>query len=128
MLASLAAPVAAQQGPEKESGESVAKPKKKADEQPAEEEKIPSKFSRKDKDIPVGTPSFKSDVTTVALDVAVLDSKGHFIPGIPKGNFRILEDNVPQQVTSFATTQAPITVCMVIEFSNLFQQFWSWTW
>jgi VWFA-related protein len=128
ILAALGAPAAAQQGPEKESGETVAKPKKSADAQPVEEEKIPSKFSRKDKDVPPGTTSFKSDVMAVSLDVAVLDNKGHFIPGIPKGNFRVLEDNVPQQITSFATTQAPMTVCMVIEFSNLFQRYYGSTW
>jgi hypothetical protein len=36
----------------------------------------------------VGTlPQFKADVDTVTVDVAVIDNKGHFIPGIPKGNF-----------------------------------------
>ena len=58
----------------------------------------------------------------------MLDNKGHFIPDIPRGNFRILEDNVPQQIKSFATGEAPMTVCLVIEFSNLFQQYWSETW
>ena len=62
------------------------------------------------------------------VDVAVLDNKGHFIPNIPKGNFRILEDNVPQQVANFGTGEAPMTVCMVIEFSDRFQQYWSYTW
>jgi Ca-activated chloride channel family protein len=65
----------------------------------------------------------------VQVDVAVLDNKGRFIPGIPKGNFRILEDNVPQQVAGFTTGgDAPMTVAMVIEFSNLFQQYWSQGW
>lgn len=47
---------------------------------------------------------------------------------IPRGNFRILEDNVPQQVTTFSMGEAPMTICMVIEFSNLFQQYWSYGW
>jgi VWFA-related protein len=64
----------------------------------------------------------------VTVDVAVLDNKGHFIPNIPRATFRVLEDNVPQQVKSFATGEAPMTVCLVIEFSNLFQQYWSETW
>jgi VWFA-related protein len=73
-------------------------------------------------------PSFRSDVTTVQLDIAVLDNKGRFIPNIPRGNFRVLEDGAPQQVTSFNMGEAPMTVCLVIEFSNLFQQYWSETW
>jgi VWFA-related protein len=128
-LALILAPLPAQQGPLPESGESVAKPRKSADTAPPpEEEKIPSKFNKKDKDVTAALPSFKSEVMTVSLDVAVLDNKGHFIPGIPKGNFRVLEDDVPQQLGTFATTQAPMTIAMVIEFSNLFQQYWSQSW
>ena len=63
------------------------------------------------------------------LDVAVLDNKGHFLPNIPRGNFRVLEDNVPQQISSFSTNaDAPMTIAMVIEFNNLFQQYWSQGW
>jgi len=121
--------VRAQQGPIKESSETVAKPRgKKSDAEAAKDEKLPSKFPTKKQDLPKDMPTFRSDATTVSVDVAVLDTKGHFIPGIPRGNFRVLEDNVPQQVSSYVTTEAPMTVCMVIEFSNLFQRYWSETW
>lgn len=122
--------VLGQQGPGSQSSETVAKPRKK-DAPPAEtdEPKIPSKFSKKDKDIPEGLPTFKSDVNTVQLDVSVLDNKGRFIPKIPAGNFRVLEDDVPQKIASFSTgNEAPMTVAMVIEFSNLFQQYWTQGW
>ena len=96
----------------------------------SDEPKIPSKFSKKDKpDIPEGTPTFHSDVTTIQLDVAVLDNKGHFLPGIPREKFRVLEDNVPQQIASFnVNSEAPMTIAMVIEFSNLFQRYYSQGW
>ena len=58
----------------------------------------------------------------------MLDNKGHFIPKIPGGNFRVLEDNVPQQIKGVSMGEAPMTVAMVIEFSNLFQQYWGETW
>jgi VWFA-related protein len=94
-----------------------------------EEPKIPSKFNRKDKEVPVGTPTFNSDVTTVELDVAVLDNKGHFLPGIPREDFRVLEDDVPQKVATFnMNSDAPMTIALVIEFSNLYQQYWSEGW
>jgi len=119
----------AQQGPASKSSETVARPRKKGDPVEAEQPKIPTKFGKKeDKALPEGMPTFRSDVNTVNLDVAVLDNKGRFIPNIPRGNFRILEDNVPQQVSGFNMGEAPMTVCMVIEFSNLFQQYWSETW
>jgi VWFA-related protein len=121
----------AQQGPKTTGSETVARPKKGGAPTPAEpeQEKIPSKFGKaKEKGLPEGVPTFSTDATTVSVDVAVLDNKGHFIPKIPKGNFRILEDNVPQQITGFSMGEAPMTVAMVIEFSNRFQQFYSETW
>ncbi len=154
-LVAIALPFAvAQQGPNPDSSETVARPKRKLPPADApvpstvtdttdsntsndstspsvttDEPKIPSKFSRKDKDIPESTATFHSDVTTVQLDVAVLDNKGHFLPGIPREKFRVLEDNVPQKIASFGLNgEAPMTIAMVIEFSNLYQQYWSEGW
>ena len=94
------------------------------DEPVVDEPKIPSKFNKKEKELPADAPTFSSDVNTVELDVAVLDNKGKFLSGIPKDKFRILEDNVPQQIASFnVNSDAPMTVAMVIEFSNLYQQY-----
>src|SRR4029079_4899097 len=89
--------------------------------------KIPSQYKKDKMDIE-NLATFKSDVEIVSVDVSVLDNKGHFIPGIPAGNCRILEDNVPQQIRGVNVGEAPITVAMVIEFSNLFQRYWSYTW
>ncbi len=124
-LASLALPeMFAQQGPVTQGSETVAKPKRKPDSSetdaaaPANPDngKIPSKFDKKN--LPQGVPVFHTDALTVSVDVAVLDNKGHFIPKIPKGNFRILEDNVPQQVAGYSVGEAPMTITMVVEFSN----------
>jgi Ca-activated chloride channel family protein len=131
------APAYFQGGPNKESTESVAKPRRPASGQPAkdgqpaatepEQPKIPSKFSRKEGANPEG-PNFRSDVNTVNLDVAVVDNKGNFIPRIPKESFRVLEDGVPQNVAGFGVGEGAMTVCMVIEFSNLYQKYWTETW
>lgn len=119
--------LAGQQGPNKEVGDTVARPRKK--DAPAEKEqpKIPSKFSKKEGS-PEGLTSFRVETNVVNVDVAVIDNKGRFIPNIPQGNFRIMEDDVPQQISNFSMGEAPMTVCMVIEFSNLFQQYWSEGW
>lgn len=140
MAAFVAAPLAlmmlpplwAQQGPKSTSSETVARPRKKPG--PAEEapektgDKLESVFKKKGEALPEGLATFKSDVTRVQVDVAVLDNKGRFIPGIPGGNFRVLEDGVPQQLASFSMGEAPLTVALVIEFSNLYQQYWSESW
>jgi len=126
----------AQSGPKKESGDTVARPKKKSDSKDADKppeaegEKIPSRIQKKPGEAgpPADSPTFRSDNLTVTVDVGVLDNRGRFIPNIPAGNFRILEDGVPQKTNGFSTGEAPITLAMVIEFSNLYQQYWSYGW
>jgi VWFA-related protein len=132
LLVAVAATVAAQdQGPVTNSSGTVAKKKPADGTTPADGDlpKIPSEYTKKDK-LDVGTlQTFKTDVDTVSVDVAVMDKSGRFIPDIPKASFRVLEDNVPQQITGFtAHGEAPMTVAMVVEFSNLFQQYYSRTW
>ena len=119
------------QGPVRDTGSTVAKPRKPDTEKKEGEgdlPKIPSQYSKKDKVDTTNMPTFKSDVAVVTVDVAVMDNKGHFIPGIPKGNFRVLEDNVPQPIKGVNMGEAPMTVSMVIEFSNKFQRYWGNTW
>jgi VWFA-related protein len=118
-----------QQGPIRDNTGTVAKKKSTGPDASSDSDlpKIPSAY-KKDT-MSTGTlPQFKADVDTVTVDVAVIDSKGHFIPGIPKGNFRVLEDNVPQQIAGFNVGEAPLTVSLVIEFSNRFQQLYGPTW
>ena len=75
-----------------------------------------------------GQPLFTADTNIVTVDVAVIDKNGNFIPNIPQGNFQIVEDGVPQKVLQFGHSEAPMTVALVIEFSNLYQQYWSESW
>jgi VWFA-related protein len=67
-----------------------------------------------------GMPDFSISVNVpvVTLDVGVLSKDGMFIPGLRQGNFRVLEDGVPQQITSFNQTQGPITAVILTEFAN----------
>jgi Ca-activated chloride channel homolog len=117
------------QGPSRDPNATVARPRKKdADTTDTEQPKIPSRLSKKDKPNVEGLATFTSSVDMVSVDVAVLDNKGHFIPNIPRATFRVLEDNVPQPVKSFSMGEAPMTVAMVIEFSNLFQRYYGSTW
>jgi VWFA-related protein len=123
----------AQQGPQSQSSETVAKPRKKdvppADAPAPDQEKIPSQYKKNGQTVQEGLPTFKADVSTVQVEVAVLDNKGRFIPKIPQEDFRVLEDDVPQQMATFTTgVEAPMTIAMVVEFSNLYQQYWSQGW
>lgn len=73
-------------------------------------------------------PLFTSDTNYVTVDISVVNSEGIFIPGIPQGNFEILEDGVPQKIVNFGAGEGESTVLLLIEFSNLYQQYWSETW
>ncbi len=119
--------IGAQEGPKSQSSDSVAKPKKPADATTPDEQPLPSEY-KKPKDIPKESPTFRSNATTVSVDVAVLDDHNRFIPGIPQDRFRVLEDGVPQQISQFGHGEAPMTICMVIEFSGRYQAFWSYGW
>jgi len=132
-LVALAGFSAAQEGPLPNPTTTVAKPKNPppdssgAGSTGTDLPKIPSQY-KKDK-IDVGNlPTYKANVDVVSLDVAILDNKGRFIPGIQPSYFRVLEDNVPQQIKSVTAGEAPMTVAMVIEFSNKFQRYWGPVW
>src|SRR6266849_2005508 len=107
LLATVSGLAAQDQGPKKDVGETVARPHKKDANTLDSDLPIPSKLSNKKKtELPPDTPSFKVDTSLVNVDVAVLDNKGRFIPKIPKANFRILEDNVAQQISNFSMGEA----------------------
>jgi Ca-activated chloride channel homolog len=126
--------LAQEQGPLPDSSTTVGKPRKPAsdsDSKTADDSnlpKIPSEYSRKDHPDTTKLPQFSTNVDVVTLDVSVLDNKGHFIPGIPATNFRVLEDNVPQQLQSINPGEAPMTIALVVEFSARFQQLYSMNW
>jgi VWFA-related protein len=128
-LAALAGLAAAQEGPIRDSGPAVAKPKTADTGADAGSDlpKIPSQLNKPKPDTGPA-PTFNANVDVVTVDVAVVDDKGHFIPRIPPGNFRILEDDVPQKIGKVELGQAPITVALLIEFSNLFQRYWGPAW
>jgi Ca-activated chloride channel homolog len=138
-LVSLAGLVIAQeeQGPNNDSGQTVARPRNTnsnsttapagtADD--SDLPKIPSKLTKKGAEASGDVAQFKSNVDLVSVDVAVLNNKGQPIEGIQPKQFRLLEDNVPQQIQNVSRGEAPMTVALVIEFSARFQQFWGPTW
>lgn len=101
-------------GPEGDVGP-IAVPKKK-------EEPAPEPPRRKP---PEGLAdySMRVDVPLVNVDVMVTAKNGGFIGGLKKENFRVLEDGVPQKITAFNQTEAPITAVLVVEFASIHYQF-----
>jgi len=89
---------------------------------------LPKIQTRQKQTLPQEQALFTSDTNVVSVDIAVVDNHGNFIPGIPQHHFQVLEDGVPQKVQSFGQNEGAVTVCLLVEFSNLYQQYWSETW
>ncbi len=109
-------------GPERPVGETVVAPRRSGP--PAKKRRVPADIPK-----PGEQPfAIAVNVDLVTVDVSIQDRNGNFIPSLSKKNFRVIEDGVPQQVQTFEASEAPMTVVLVIEFNNLYQQFWSHTW
>ncbi len=67
--------------------------------------------------VPAESPTLRVDVRLVNVEVAVTDGSGKFIPDLKPENFLIREDGVPQKVTHFAPTRAPVRVALLVEAS-----------
>jgi len=87
-------------------------PKKKADDAPPPPPPPPKKLE----DMP--DYSLKVNVPLVNVDVLVTTKSGQFVPGLRKENFRVMEDGVPQTVTKFSVSEAPVTAVLLVEFAS----------
>ncbi len=96
-------------GPQSDTGP-YAIPKKKDEPPPPPPEK-PKKIDN------MPDYSIRVDVPLVTVPVSVTTKDGQFIPNLSEQNFRILEDGVPQTVTGFDKTAAPITAVLLVEFT-----------
>jgi len=101
-------------GPQTDNGTIILKKKTDADEPPPPPAPTEPKIKNPDN----ATYSLRVDVPIVNIDASViLDQTHQFVPGLKPANFLILEDGVPQTITSLRVTQTPITAVMLLEFA-----------
>jgi len=102
------------EGPAVQPGETVLVPKKTqpAPATPAPEVKKPEKID------PKKIYTLSTTTNLVNVDVLVTDKDGNPIPSLTKTNFRVYDDGVEQSLSNFGTAEAPLTVCLLIEFSS----------
>lgn len=60
----------------------------------------------------------RTDTALVTVPVTVLDRNGRYVPLLRREQFRISENGVEQKVAYFATTDAPISVILLIDTSG----------
>ncbi len=109
-------PAVSPEGPSKGVGETVIVPRRRPTrppEPPKKEEKIN----------PDDAFYIRTEVELVNVGAVVVDKNGNFIPGLKEENFRILEDGTPQQIQRLEAAEAPMTVALLIEFSDLYWEF-----
>ncbi|MCB1025988.1 MAG: VWA domain-containing protein [Acidobacteria bacterium] len=90
---------------------------KTAEELKAEEEQ--RKMEAEARDAVVDDDVLEIKTNIVNVDTVVYNKKtGQIITGLKKDNFAIFEEGVKQEITNFATPEAPITVTLVVEYSK----------
>ena len=99
-------------GPKPSVDETVIVPKKKSEPTPVKPPEPTEKINLKD------IYSISTSTNLVNLDVMVVDKDGNPIPSLTSKNFKVYDDGVPQTVTNFGTGEAPMTICLLIEFAN----------
>ena len=60
---------------------------------------------------------FRSGVDLVGLNVVAIDAQGRFVGGLSQNDFTVLEDGVPQDISFFAATPAPIDLAILLDTS-----------
>jgi len=101
-------------GPKPNVDETVIVPKKNTEPTP-----VPVKPSQPIEKInPKDIYSISASTNLVNLDVMVVDNNGNPIPSLTGKNFKVYDDGVPQAVSNFGTGEAPMTICLLIEFAN----------
>jgi len=64
------------------------------------------------------------DVDVVSFDVVVIDKNQSLIKGLEKRDFKVFDDNVEQTITGFSSTETPLTVVIMFEFSKTFAYYY----
>ena len=71
-----------------------------------------------DREQRAGEFKISTDVLLVVLDVSVKDSKGGYVSGLTKDDFRVYENGIAQKLTVFSSADEPVTVGLVIDESG----------
>src|SRR3954468_4475533 len=61
---------------------------------------------------------FKSGVELVNVTATVSDDNGHFVSGLTKDDFTILEDGQPQEIEQFSNERVPVSLGILLDTSS----------
>jgi Ca-activated chloride channel family protein len=66
----------------------------------------------------VGRANIRVQSTMVLIPVTVTDSLNRFVTGLEKDDFKLFEENQPQEIASFSSEDTPISVGVVFDCSG----------
>jgi len=66
----------------------------------------------------IHTRPIQVDVNLVVVGVTVTDPFDRIVTGLDKSNFQVFDEKVPQQIATFSTEDAPISVGMIFDSSG----------
>lgn len=121
LTAALAIPPGSLQALAQESGPIQPPPGQKQDSGKGTQQQQPPSPAQKGPQYEISVQS-----TVVNVDLLVTDQDGNVITGLTKQNFRVFDDGKPQLVTNFTPTDAPITIVVLMEYSSVFYQYFSY--
>jgi VWFA-related protein len=65
-----------------------------------------------------GVYTLTRDVDEVLLPCTVVDQDGHLVQDLSKADFQVWEDNTPQSIVSFAHSDVPVSIGLLIDNSG----------
>jgi VWFA-related protein len=112
--------------PNKGEGKRNQRPTPKTEEELKKEEER-RKQLEEEKNAVIDNEVLKIKTNLVNVDAVVYNKKtGQIVTGLKKENFAVFENGVKQDITNFATPEAPITVSVVVEYSKWSETFGSY--
>jgi VWFA-related protein len=61
---------------------------------------------------------FRTGVELINVTATVTDASGRFVPGLRKEDFRLFEDEQPQEITHFDSERVPVSLGIVLDTSG----------
>ena len=61
---------------------------------------------------------FRSGIELINVTATVTDSSGRFVPGLRREDFRVYDDDRPQEITHFSAERVPVSLGIILDTSG----------
>ena len=64
------------------------------------------------------SPAIRVESALVSVPVIVSDNKGRYVPGLKAADFKLYQDDAPQPIALFTTSEEPIRIALLLDTSK----------